>query len=61
MNNMIIYLYRYIDWNVALQKTLGVILSLGIITGCVIVISGFLAAKRDGARLPQPALRELIC
>ena len=35
------------DWNGGLQKTLGVILSLGFVAGCVMVIGGFLAAKRD--------------
>jgi len=35
------------DWQGGLQKTLGVILSLGFIAGCVMVIGGFLAAKRD--------------
>ena len=35
------------DWNSGLQKTLGIILSLGFIAGCVMVMAGFLAAKRD--------------
>jgi hypothetical protein len=35
------------NWNSGLQKTLGIILSLGFIAGCVMVIGGFLAAKRD--------------
>jgi hypothetical protein len=33
---MVVSLYRYIDWNGGLLKTLGVILSLGFIAGCVI-------------------------
>jgi len=35
------------DWNGGLQKGLGVILSLGFVAGCVMVIGGFLAARRD--------------
>ena len=35
------------NWNSGLQKTLGIILSLGFIAGCVMVMAGFLAAKRD--------------
>lgn len=35
------------NWTGGLQTTLGIIMSLGFIAGCVMVIGGFLAAKRD--------------
>ena len=35
------------SWNGGLQKGLGIIMNFGFIAGCVMVIAGFLAAKRD--------------